>query len=206
MKKKDCICRLADEIWELAEVSYREEKSAAATAGLLEEHGFSITAVPGMATAFTGSWGAEGPSIGILGEYDALPGLSQMPDVAEPTPEKEGAPGHGCGHHALGAAGVSAALAVREYMLSNKLPGRIVFFGCPAEEGGYGKVHLLRKGVFDGLDAALTWHPGDVNGVHSMGSLSNLHMKVRFSGVSAHAAGAPHMPGMRGRLWLGSKK
>lgn len=178
-------------IWEWAEVGYQEEKSS----GLLQEQlraaGFEVEAgVAGMPTAFVAEWGSGGPVIGILAEYDALPGISQ---TAAPRPEeREGVgAGHACGHHLFGTASVAAGLAVKEWLARSGAEGRIRVYGTPAEEGGAGKVYLVREGLFADVDAVLAWHPGDRNDASPGDSLANLSAKFRFRGVSAHAAGAP---------------
>ncbi len=178
-------------IWEWAEVGYQEEKSS----GLLQEQlatgGFQVEAgVAGMPTAFVAEWGSGGPVIGILAEFDALPGVSQAA-VPEPL-EREGVgAGHACGHHLFGTASVAAGLAVKDWLERSGTPGRIRVYGTPAEEGGAGKVYLVRAGLFSDVDAVLAWHPGDRNDASPGDSLANLSAKFRFRGVSAHAAGAP---------------
>ena len=178
-------------IWDWAEVGYQEEKSS----GLLQEQltagGFSVEAgVAGMPTGFIGEWGSDGPVIGILAEFDALPGVSQAA-VPEPM-EREGVgAGHACGHHLFGTASVAAGLAVRDWLERSGTPGRIRVYGTPAEEGGAGKVYMVRDGLFSDVDAVLAWHPGDRNDASPGDSLANLSAKFRFRGLSAHAAGAP---------------
>jgi aminobenzoyl-glutamate utilization protein B len=144
----------------------------------------------GIPTAFVASWGQGKPIIGIMGEYDALPGLSQ-----EAMPEKKartaGAAGHGCGHNLFGVASAFAAIAVKDYLAEKKLPGTIRFYGTPAEEGGGGKVYMARAGVFNDCDAVLAWHPGNSNGASLRSSLANISGKFRFYGKAAHAAAAP---------------
>ena len=178
-------------IWDWAEVGYQEEKSS----GLLQEQltagGFSVEAgVAGMPTGFIGEWGSDGPVIGILAEFDALPGVSQAA-VPEPM-EREGVgAGHACGHHLFGTASVAAGLAIRDWLERSGSPGRIRVYGTPAEEGGAGKVYMVRDGLFSDVDAVLAWHPGDRNDASPGDSLANLSAKFRFRGLSAHAAGAP---------------
>ncbi len=178
-------------IWEWAEVGYQEEKSS----GLLQEQltaaGFSVEAgVAGMPTAFMAEWGAGGPVIGILAEYDALPGITQQA-VPEPLERHDVGAGHACGHHLFGTASVAAGLAAKEWLERSGTPGRIRVYGTPAEEGGAGKVYMVRGGLFEDVDAVLAWHPGDRNDASPGDSLANLSAKFRFRGVSAHAAGAP---------------
>jgi aminobenzoyl-glutamate utilization protein B len=146
-----------------------------------------------MPTAFVADWGSGEPIIGILGEYDALPGLSQKVSATR-EPVKEGAPGHGCGHNLFAAGSLGAALAAKEAMEKNRLPGTIRFYGCPAEETLIGKVFMARDGVFDDLSAALAWHPGYTNSAGGNGSsLAMNSFRVNFHGVAAHASAAPHM-------------
>ncbi len=182
---------VAMRIWEWAEVGYQEERSSTLLQEQLAAGGFRVEAgVAGMPTAFVAEWGADGPVIGILAEYDALPGVSQ---TAAPEPmAREGVlAGHACGHHLFGTASVAAGLAVREWLEQTGIPGRIRVFGTPAEEGGAGKVYMVREGMFENVDAVLAWHPGDRNDASPGDSLANLSAKFRFHGVSAHAAGAP---------------
>jgi aminobenzoyl-glutamate utilization protein B len=178
-------------IWSFAEVGYQETRSSALLQEQLKGAGFNITAgVAEIPTAFVATWGSGKPVIGIVGEFDALPGLSQAA-----SPERkalvDNGPGHGCGHHLLGTASTAAAIAVKEWMAAHKRAGTIKFFGTPAEEGGSGKVYMLRAGLFDDVDAVVTWHPGDRNAVSAASSLANVTAKFRFRGVSAHASTAP---------------
>ena len=129
--------------------------------------------------------------IGFLGEFDALPGLSQVEAALEKIPAQESAPGHGCGHNLLGVGSLAAAVAVKQYLQDNHLPGTVVFFGCPAEEGGSGKGFMARSGVFQQVDIAFSWHPGEVNSVSTEGTMSNYQICYHFRGVSAHAAMSP---------------
>ena len=188
---------IAQTIWNYAEMGYKEEKSAALLQKTLKDEGFTITTgVAGIPTAFVAEYGSEGPVIGILGEYDALPGLSQ-----EAVPEKKsagGLAGHACGHHLFGTASAAAAIAVKDWLNKTKTEGRIRFYGCPAEEGGSGKVYMTREGLFDDVDIVLHWHPSFQNAANLGASLANKSAKFRFYGVSAHAAGAPE----RGRSSL----
>ena len=189
---------LARRIWELAEVGYQEEQSAAALQQTLREAGFTLEAgVAGMPTAFVASAGAGKPVIGVLAEFDALPGLSQAA-VPERRPIARGAPGHACGHHLFGTASVAAAVAVREWLHAYEQPGTIRLYGTPAEEGGAGKVYMTRAGLFDDVDVVLHWHPSDRNKAGTATTLANKSAKFRFHGHSVHAAFAPH----RGRSAL----
>ena len=181
---------IAQQIWGLAEMGYQEEQSSALLQETLSAAGFKITtAVAGIPTAFTAEYGTEGPVIAILGEYDALPGLSQK---AVPNKESAGEKaGHACGHHLFGTASTAAAIAVKEWLEANNKKGRIRFYGCPAEEGGSGKVYMVRAGLFEDVDIALHWHPGAKNAASAGAALANKSAKFRFKGVSAHAAGSP---------------
>jgi aminobenzoyl-glutamate utilization protein B len=185
------------EIWRCAEVGYQEKKSSARLQSELRTAGFQVEAgLAGMPTAFRASWGHGQPVIAFLAEFDALPGLSQ-----EAVPERKtaGAPaGHGCGHHLLGTASTAAGVAVKEWLAATSGTGTVRVYGTPAEEGGGGKVYMLRAGLFDDVDAVLAWHPGDANDASPRSSLANVSAKFRFHGVSAHAAGAPE----RGRSAL----
>jgi len=189
---------LAQQIWDLAEVGYLEEHSTKLLQDQLRAAGFTIeSGVAGMPTAFIASWGRGGPVVGILAEFDALPGITQ-----DREPERKERPdmaaGHACGHHLFGTGSVAAAIAVREWLEASGTRGTVRLYGTPAEEGGGGKVYMVRAGLFDDVDAVLHWHPGDRNTASPWASLANKSAKFRFHGVSAHAAGAPE----RGRSAL----
>lgn len=188
---------IAQSIWEFAEMGYLEEKSSALLQTTLSDAGFSIEkGVAGIPTAFVAEYGSGAPVIAILGEYDALPGLSQ---AAVPEKQSAGqAAGHACGHHLFGTASTAAAIAVKDWMAANNAKGTIRFYGTPAEEGGSGKVYLVREGLFNDVDVALHWHPDAINAANAGAALANKSAKFRFYGVSAHAAGAPE----RGRSAL----
>jgi aminobenzoyl-glutamate utilization protein B len=183
--------QLSRRIWEFAEVGYQEKQSSDLLKSELRAAGFqmqeNVAAIP---TAFVASSGSGQPVIGILGEFDALPGLSQD-SVPEKRPRAAGAPGHGCGHNLFGVASAFAAITVKDYLAEKKLPGTIRFYGTPAEEGGAGKVYMARAGVFNDCDVILAWHPGDTNSASLKSSLANISAKFRFHGQAAHAAGAP---------------
>jgi len=183
--------RVARQIWEWAEVGYKEDKSSALLQAELAKAGFKVTkGVAGIPTAFVAEWGAGGPVIGVLGEFDALPGISQdAVPVRDPIEGKAAA--HACGHNLFGAGSVTAAIATKRWLEATKTPGRIRFYGTPAEEGGSGKVYMVREGLFDDVDFAIHWHPGDENSAAAETSLANRSAKFRFKGKSAHAAGAP---------------
>ena len=181
---------IAQKIWTLAEMGYQEEQSAALLQATLADEGFVIEkGVAGIPTAFVAEYGSGAPIIAILGEYDALPGLSQE---AVPVQQSAGkAAGHACGHHLFGTASTAAAITVKNWMEENNVKGTVRFYGCPAEEGGSGKVYMVRAGLFDDVDVALHWHPGSSNAASAGAALANKSAKFRFYGVSAHAAGAP---------------
>lgn len=182
---------LSRKIWEFAEVGYKERRSVELLAAELTAAGFTVkTGVADIPTAFTATWGQGGPLIGILGEYDALPGLSQE-DVAEKKPREGLASGHGCGHNLFGAGSALAAVALKEHLAAAGLPGRIRFYGCPAEEGGGGKIYMARAGAFADCDAVLSWHPATETRSSLSSNLANITAKFRFRGRAAHAAGSP---------------
>ncbi|HKX30823.1 MAG TPA: amidohydrolase [Blastocatellia bacterium] len=182
---------LSRRIWEFAEVGYKERQSSDLLKSELRAAGFRIQENVGeIPTAFVATYGQGQPVIGILGEYDALPGLSQETEP-EKKPRQAGAPGHGCGHNLFGVASAYAAVTIKDYLAAKKLPGTIRFYGTPAEEGGAGKVYMARAGVFSDCDVVLAWHPGDSNGASLRSSLANISAKFRFYGQAAHAAAAP---------------
>ena len=183
---------VSDAVWDCAELSLKEFKSAKLYCDVLREHGFTVEEnLAGIKTAFSGSYGSGRPVIGILGEFDALSGLSQEAGCTEKRPLVPGAPGHGCGHNMLGAGALGAAFAVKDYLEKSGRPGTVIFYGCPGEEGGAGKAFMAREGFWKGLDCALTWHPNDVNEVYSGTNNSCEQVLYKFHGVSAHAAGDP---------------
>jgi aminobenzoyl-glutamate utilization protein B len=189
--KRDAYADVAKQIWSFAEVGYQEEKSSALLQAQLRAAGFDVKAgVADMPTAFVASWGSGTPVLGIVGEFDALPGLSQK---AIPSREaiEEGAAGHACGHHLFGTGSTAAAIAVKEWLQGNRRSGTIRFYGTPAEEGGAGKVYMIRAGLFKDVDAVIAWHAADRNDVSPVSNLANVSAKFRFRGVSAHAAAAP---------------
>ncbi len=179
-------------IWDLAEVGYQEIESSE----LLQEHlrsaGFDVeSGVAGMPTAFVASYGSGRPIVGILAEFDALPGINQDAVPTRQTIEGKGA-GHACGHHLFGTGSTAAALAVKEWMETTGAQGTIRVYGTPAEEGGSGKVYMVRDGLFDDTDVVITWHAGDRNDASPDTNLAIKSAKFRFRGISAHAAAAPH--------------
>lgn len=191
--KADFFCALADTIWENPELSLKEFGSAAAYCQALRQLGFSVTEkLCGIDTAFCGSYGNGRPVIGILGEFDALSGLSQKAGAAQPEPVTPGGCGHGCGHNLLGAGSLAAAAAVKAWLEKTGQSGTVIFFGCPGEEGGSGKAFMAREGLWRNLDAALSWHPANVNQVRTGTNNSCIQVMYKFHGVSAHAAGDPY--------------
>jgi aminobenzoyl-glutamate utilization protein B len=186
------LIRISDQVWEFAETALQETRSAELLARELEDAGFAVErGVAGLPTAFVARWGEGRPVIGILGEYDALPSLSQAAGLTEKKPLVEGGAGHGCGHNLFGAATVGAAIAVRQIMEKENIPGTLVFYGCPAEETVYGKTVMAKAGLFDELDAAVAWHPGSKNEVSLNSSLAMNSFEVTFHGRTAHGASDP---------------
>jgi len=183
--------QVSKQIWDYAELGYHETKSSALLQEQLKAAGFRVQAgVADEPTAFIASYGEGKPVVGILGEFDALPGLSQQP-VPQRDPVKAGAPGHGCGHNLLGAGAALAAVALKQYMEANHVAGTLRYYGTPAEEGGSGKVYMVREGLFKDVDVVLHWHPGDDNAVSNGGQLAMVSAKFNFHGVAAHAAMSP---------------
>lgn len=182
---------LSRRIWETPELGYQETRSAALLAGELRAAGFRVQmGVAGIPTAFTAEWGEGRPVIGIMGEYDALPGLSQDA-VAERKPLQAGAPGHGCGHNLLGTASAWAAISVKQWMAEKQVRGVIRFYGTPAEEGGGGKLYMIRAGLFQDADVVLSWHPSSENSASLWSSLAIQSAKFHFKGKPAHASSSP---------------
>ncbi len=194
----DAATELAQEIWNFAELGYLEKRSSVRLQDFLRAGGFIITAPAAeIPTAFTASYGSGEPVITLLAEFDALPGLSQ---AAEPVRRAllEGAGGHACGHHLFGAASVTAAVAIAQWLEETGASGTVRVYGTPAEEGGSGKVYLARAGLFDDVDVALHWHPSDRNNASPSSTNANKSGRFTFHGIAAHAASAPH----RGRSAL----
>jgi len=190
--------QVAKQIWDWAEVGYQETRSSALLQEQLRTAGFRIEAgVAGMPTAFVASYGQGKPVIAILAEFDALPGITQDAVPVRQVIQTKDA-GHACGHHLFGTGSTAAAIAVKEWLATTGRPGTVRLYGSPAEEGGAGKVYLVRAGLFKDVDVALHWHAGSSNDASADGSLANKSAKFRFRGVSAHAAGAPE----RGRSAL----
>ncbi|GAC1438651.1 MAG: M20 family metallopeptidase [Sediminibacterium sp.] len=183
--------KIALQIWDYAEVGYKEMKSAALHEQTLKENGFEVQAgIAGMPTAFIASYGTGKPIIGILAEYDALPGLSQEATADKRSIQGKDA-GHACGHHLFGTASVAAGIAIKQLIEEKKITGTVRVYGCPAEEGGSGKVYMTRGGLFNDVDAVIHWHPGSENEITMTSALANKSAKFRFHGIAAHAAASP---------------
>ena len=184
-------------IWDYAEVGYKEVKSSALHQETLSKAGFRVEpGVAGIPTAFVATFGSGKPVIGILAEYDALPGISQKAVPERAIAGKDA--GHACGHHLFGTASVAAAISIKDLIESKQFSGTIKVYGTPAEEGGSGKVYMVRAGLFNDVDAVIHWHPGSENSVTMTSALANKSAKFRFRGISAHAAASPE----RGRSAL----
>ncbi|MGL4810863.1 MAG: amidohydrolase, partial [Beijerinckiaceae bacterium] len=193
-EQRERFIALSDRVWGMPEVCYTEERSCAEHKAELAHHGFRITEnVADIPTAVIGEAGEGGPVIAILGEYDALPGLSQEAGVAEHRPIEVGGHGHGCGHNLLGSAAMLAATAVKNWLAEHKIPGRVRYYGCPAEEGGAAKAFMVRAGAFDDADIAISWHPSSFWEVTPPLSLANTRADFVFTGRAAHAAASPHL-------------
>ena len=183
---------MADEIWDNPELQFLEFKASKLQADFLESEGFRISwDVGGLSTAFAAEWGEGKPVIAFAGEYDALPGLSQK-DQNNPEPISAGDPGHGCGHNLLGTGCLAAALAFKQWLESTGRAATVRYYGCPAEEGGSGKVFMGRAGAFDDLDATFNWHPWYINSAMKGSMLSVNRYYFRFKGKAAHAAADPY--------------
>ena len=183
---------LSDKIWGNAEIRFKEKESVKDYVSFLEKEGFSVTVgLAGLKTAFSATWGSGKPVIGFLGEYDALPGLSQKAGVAEKSPIEENGNGHGCGHNLLGVGALMGAVGYKHFLESEGKSGTVIYFGCPAEEGGSGKTFMAREGCFNQLDAALSWHPADINMMPPGPVLANDSIHYSFQGKASHAAAAP---------------
>lgn len=191
-QERELLCGMSDRLWDHPEVGFQEKFAVRLFCDTLNALGFQVERdLAEIPTAFSGTYGGGKPVIGFLGEFDALPGLSQTAGKLTRCPIQDDAPGHGCGHNLLGVGSLAAALAVKRYLQDNHLPGTVKFFGCPAEENGSGKGFMARSGVFDGVDLAFSWHPGEVNSVSTEGTMSNYQICYHFHGVSSHAAMSP---------------
>lgn len=192
--KRDTICQVADKIWDYAELSLQEERSADLYCHVLRMEGFAVErGICNIPTAFSASYGSGRPVLGILAEYDALSGLSQKAGSLVREELAPGGSGHGCGHNLLGAGALAAALGVKAYLENTKQSGTVILFGCPGEEGGASKSFMARDGLWKTLDAALTWHPEDINEVRTGSTNSCIQVQYQFEGIASHAAGSPEL-------------
>ncbi len=192
--RRNDFCAIADDIWDHPETRFQEFWSAARLADALEAEGFQLTRnAGGIPNAFIASFGAGQPVIALLGEFDALAGLSQQAHCAAPASPTPGENGHGCGHNLLGTAAFAAAVAARNWLQQHGGTGTLRFYGCPGEEGGSGETFMGHEGLFDDVDAALTWHPEAWAGMFSTSTLANIQAAWRFTGTAAHAANSPHL-------------
>lgn len=192
--QKELLCSVSDELWDHPETGFHEHYAAQLYWKTLEKLGFRVERnLAGIPTAFSGTYGSGSPVIGFLGEFDALPGLSQQAGCTVQQAVETGAPGHGCGHNLLGVGSMAAAYGLKCYLEENGLPGTVKFFGCPAEEGGSGKGFMARDGVFKGVDVAFSWHPGEVNSVATESTMANYQICYHFHGKAAHAAMSPEL-------------
>lgn len=188
------LCAQSNAIWDTPELGFQEHNAMALQCEMLEQLGFRVEKnLGGIPTAFSGTWGSGKPVIAFMGEFDALAGLSQKPGIPTKEPLIPGASGHGCGHHLLGTGALGGAYAFKEYLRATGKEGTVIYYGCPAEEGGSGKTFMAREGVFDGLDCALYWHPGPVNHVGNNTTLANYVVCYRFTGIASHASSSPHL-------------
>tara|TARA_B100001939_G_scaffold340412_1_gene348470 strand:+ start:242 stop:1546 length:1305 start_codon:yes stop_codon:yes gene_type:complete len=182
------------DLWDFAELGYQETQSVDAITDILKKEGFTIKKnVADIPTAFIAEYGNEGPVIGILGEFDALPGLAQSKSTFREIANNNTGAGHACGHHLFGAASAWAAVIIKDWLKEKNIKGTIRFYGTPAEEGGSGKVYMVRAGLFNDVDLVLHWHPDDQNSANIATNNSNKSAKFLFKGISTHAAGAPDM-------------
>ena len=192
-EKHNKFVEVSNTIWGFAELAYNEHQSSELQIQVLKEEGFTIEkGIGGIETAFSARFGSGKPVIGFLGEFDALPGLSQKADLTKKETIVEGGTGHGCGHQLLGTGCMQAAVGVKDYVKENDIQGTVIYYGCPAEEGGAGKAFMVREGVFDECDICLAWHPFDIT-VGSTSTLANARVFYNFKGISSHAAVSPHL-------------
>jgi len=193
-EKRDQLIQISNCIWDYAETGFEEWKSANLLCETLEKEGFKVEkGIGGIETAFVGSYGIGGPVVAILGEFDALTGMSQKGGGVKPEEAVKNGNGHGCGHNLLGTGALAAAIALRYYMEENYLPGTVRYYGCPGEEIGGGKTFMVKEGVFNDVDFALTWHPETHNKIWSSRTLACYEVNFRFTGKSSHAAASPHL-------------
>ncbi|MGY8913707.1 MAG: amidohydrolase, partial [Flavobacteriales bacterium] len=190
-RHEEALIRISDSIWALAETAFEEQQSSKILADYAEKNGFKVErGVAGIPTAFVATYGSGSPVISVLGEFDALPGISQK---AQPTkdPLNEGAAGHGCGHNLFGAASLGSAIAAKELIEQGKLKGTIKFMGTPSEEKFFGKIWMVREGIWDGVDVNISWHPSAETKADVQSSLALVDFKVEFFGQAAHASMDP---------------
>ncbi|WP_394234806.1 M20 family metallopeptidase [Niallia oryzisoli] len=193
-KRRETFIQLSDKIWETPEIHFEEYQSSEYLYRALEGEGFQVERnIAGLQTGFMASFGSGKPVVAILGEFDALPGLSQKKGLTENDPISTGGHGHGCGHNLLGTGAFAAAVAVKEYMEQTGLKGTVRYYGCPAEENGSGKAYMARAGLFDDVDFSLSWHPETKPVIMNYSTLANYAVRFIFNGKSAHAAAAPHL-------------
>ena len=195
-KKSDAAVTLAKQIWDFAELAYKETKSCGVMVDAIKKEGFTVDlGIAGIPTAFTATYsrGSGKPVMGFLAEYDALDGLSQEAANPQQCPITPGGSGHGCGHNLLGSGAWLAAVATKDYLEQNNKDGTVILFGCPAEEGARSKQFIARAGYFDNVDFAYTWHPAYLNRVSSRGSVAIMGANFIFDGIASHAGGAPHL-------------
>jgi aminobenzoyl-glutamate utilization protein B len=193
-EKSPQFAELSDRVWSTPELGFRETLSSQAHLEQLQHEGFRIKkGLGGMPTSIIAEAGEGGPVIAILGEFDALPRLSQKENLTEHCPIEPEGNGHGCGHNMLGSGSMLAAAAVKDWLVEAGIPGRVRYYACPAEESGSGKGFLVRAGAFDDVDIAISWHPGDFTGVSTPGSLACVELEFTFTGRSSHAAVSPHL-------------
>ena len=198
-EKKALVAEVADAIWDYAELSMQEVKSAALFVKVLKDEGFQVEeGICGIPTAFSASFGSGRPVIGLLAEYDALSGLSQAAGSTAYHELVKGGSGHGCGHNLLGAGAMAAAIGLKHYLAQTGKSGTVILYGCPGEEGVASKAYMAREGLWYGLDAALTWHPGDSSEVATGSTNSCIQMVYTFHGLASQASTAPE----RGRSAL----
>ena len=191
---KERLIALSDRVWGMPEVCYTETRSVAEHVAELKHQGFRVRDnVAGIPTAVIGEAGEGGPVVAFLGEYDALPGLSQEAGAVDHKPLEAGGAGHGCGHNLLGSAALLAATALKDWLAETGTPGRVRFYGCPAEEGGAAKAFMVREGAFADADVAISWHPSSFWEVAPPLALANTRADFTFTGKAAHAAAAPHL-------------
>ncbi len=194
LEKESTLTKTSEYIWSHPETRFEEYLSSGKLLEVLEAEGFAIEQnLGGIQTAFKGEYGNGKPVIGFLGEFDALSGLSQKPLIDEEQSIDGQINGHGCGHNLLGVGSLGAAIATKAYLKSHNLPGTVIYYGCPGEEGGSGKTFMSREGVFDSLDYAFCWHPSPANAIMSNKSLANFQIYFRFKGISSHAANSPEL-------------